>query len=168
VAADLESSSGGKRAAGSGAMQQFISFRIGDEEYAIDIMTVREIKGWTEVTVLPKQPEFILGVLNLRGTIVPIFDLRCRFGLGLTQATKTHVVIIVSVLDRILGLLVDAVSDILTINSDEIRSVPEMDRAVSTEFLSGIIAVNDTMVVLLSLESLFGRDALVATNAIAA
>jgi purine-binding chemotaxis protein CheW len=169
VAAELETSgSGGGRATAAGTMQQFISFRIGDEEYAIDIMTVREIKGWTEVTVLPKQPEFILGVLNLRGTIVPIFDLRCRFGLGLTQATKTHVVIIVSVLDRILGLLVDAVSDILTINSSEIRSVPEMDRAVCTEFLSGIIAVNDTMVVLLSLESLFGRDAFSAATAVAA
>jgi len=156
-----------KPSAGSSTIQQFISFRVGEEDYAIDIMIVREIKGWTDATVLPNQPEFVLGVLNLRGTIVPVFDLRCRFGLGLTKATKSHVVIIVSVLDRILGLLVDAVSDILTVDRDQIRAVPEMDRSISSEFLSGIIAVNDGMVVLLSLEKLFGRETLTAASAAA-
>jgi purine-binding chemotaxis protein CheW len=154
--------------AGAGVPRQFISFRIGDEEYAVDIMAVREIKGWVNTTTLPNQPKFILGVLNLRGTIVPIFDLRCRFGMGLTDATRTHVVIIVSVGDRIIGLLVDAVSDILTVNSNEIRPVPEMDRTVSAEFLSGIITVNDSMVVMLSLENLFSRSALAAASAAAA
>jgi len=156
------------KAAASDATQQFISFRLGDEEYAIDIMAVREIKGWTSTTTLPNQPEFILGVLNLRGTIVPIFDLRCRFGMGLTNATTTHVVIIVSVLDRIMGLLVDAVSDILTINRNEIQAVPEMDRTVSAEFLSGIITVKDSMVVLLSLENLFNRETVAGAEAAAA
>lgn len=143
----------------AGHSKQFISFRICNEEYAIDIMAVREIKGWTDTTTLPNQPEFIRGVLNLRGTIVPVFDMRCRFGMGLTEATPIHVVIIVSVLDRIVGLLVDAVSDILTVNSSEIRPVPEMDRAISAEFLSGIISVNESMVVLLSLEKMFGHGA---------
>jgi purine-binding chemotaxis protein CheW len=143
--------------AGTGRSKQFISFRICKEEYAIDIMAVREIKGWTETTALPNQPEFIRGVLNLRGTIVPVFDLRCRFGMGLTDATATHVVIIVSVLDRIVGLLVDAVSDILTVSSSEIRPVPDVDRTISAEFLSGIISVNDSMVVLLSLEKMFAQ-----------
>ena len=166
-AGSATSDHGGKVAA-SDATQQFITFRIGEEEYAIDIMAVREIKGWTDTTALPNQPEFILGVLNLRGTIVPIFDLRCRFGMGLTNATTTHVVIIVSVLDRILGLLVDAVSDILTVNRNEIQPVPEMDRAVSVEFLSGIITVKDSMVVLLSLEKLFNRETVAATEAAAA
>ncbi|MGA2125480.1 MAG: chemotaxis protein CheW [Xanthobacteraceae bacterium] len=154
--------------ASAGGARQFVSFRIGEEEYAIDIMAVREIKGWTETTALPNQPEFILGILNLRGTIVPIFDLRCRFGMGLTDASKTHVVIIVSVLDRMMGLLVDAVSDILTVSSNEIRPVPDMDRTVSAEFLSGIITVNDSMVVLLSLENLFSRGTLAAAGAVAA
>lgn len=149
-------------------MRQFISFRIGSEEYAIDIMAVREIKGWTDTTSLPNQPKFILGVLNLRGTIVPIFDLRCRFGMGLTDATRSHVVIIVSVLERTIGLLVDAVSDILTVNAAEIKAVPETDRSASSEFMSGIITINDGMVVLLSLENLFGKETLAATNAIAA
>jgi purine-binding chemotaxis protein CheW len=145
--------------AGAGGVKQFISFRIGGEEYAIDIMAVREIKGWTETTSLPNQPQYILGVMNLRGTIVPVFDLRRRFGMGLTEASRSHVVIIVAVLDRIVGLLVDAVSDILTIDSSEIRPVPEMDRGISADFLSGIVSINETMVVILALEELFSRGA---------
>ena len=129
--------------AATGGLKQFISFRIGGEEYAIDIMAVREIKGWAETTSLPNQPQHILGVMNLRGTIVPVFDLRCRFGMGLTEASRSHVVIIVSVLDRIVGLLVDAVSDILTIDSSEIRPVPEMDRGIAADFLSGIVSINE-------------------------
>ena len=154
---------------GAGQPRQFISFKVGSEEYAIDILSVREIKGWTQTTTLPNQPEFVLGVMNLRGAIVPVFDLRCRFGLGLTQATPTHVVIIVTALNRVIGLLVDAVSDILTVNADEIRSVPdtERDRAAS-EFLTGIIAVNDGMVVLLSLEALFGATVIAKSGALAA
>jgi len=167
VAPDMDNLSVEAGQARSGTMRQFISFRVGEEDYAIDIMMVREIKGWTDATTLPNQPEFILGVLNLRGTIVPVFDLRCRFGLGLTRATKGNVVIIVSVLDRTLGLLVDAVCDILTVNGEQIRAVPEMDRTVSAEFLSGIIAMNNNMVVLLSLEALFGREALATANAAA-
>jgi purine-binding chemotaxis protein CheW len=149
----------------AGGPRQFISFKVGAEEYAIDILAVREIKGWISTTVLPNQPEFVLGVMNLRGAIVPVFDLRCRFGQGLTQATRSHVVIIVSTLNRIIGLLVDAVSDILTVNADEIRPVPETERdRAGAEFLAGIIAVNDGMVVLLSLENLFGA-AVVAKGA---
>ncbi|HRE21568.1 MAG TPA: chemotaxis protein CheW [Rhabdaerophilum sp.] len=140
-------------------VMQFISFRVGEEEFAIDIMAVREIKGWTETTTLPNQPDYLLGILNLRGTIVPIYDLRCRFGLGLTTATRTHVVIIVAVLERTVGLLVDAVSDILTARGDAIRPIPDMERQGSTQFFSGIITVNESMVVLLSLEALFERAA---------
>jgi purine-binding chemotaxis protein CheW len=97
--------------------------------------------------------------MNLRGTIVPVFDLRRRFGMGLTEASRSHVVIIVAVLDRIVGLLVDAVSDILTIDSSEIRPVPEMERGLSADFLSGIVSINETMVVILALEELFSRSA---------
>ena len=147
---------------------QFISFRVGEQEFAIDIMAVREIKGWTDTTTLPNQEEYLLGVLNLRGTIVPIYDLRCRFGLGLTVATRSHVVIIVSVLDRTIGLLVDAVSDILTVNSNEIRPVPEMEKSVSNEFLSGLITIGETMVVLLSLETLFAQRPSEDASAVAA
>jgi purine-binding chemotaxis protein CheW len=148
---------------------QFISFKVGTEEYAIDILSVREIKGWTSTTVLPNQPDFVLGVMNLRGAIVPVFDLRCRFGRGMTQTTPSHVVIIVTALNRVIGLLVDAVSDILTVNAEEIRPVPETERErASAEFLAGIIAVNEGMVVLLSLETLFGSTVIAKAAALAA
>jgi purine-binding chemotaxis protein CheW len=148
--------------------RQFVSFRVEDEEYAIDIMAVREIKGWTLITPLPNQPTYVLGVLNLRGAIVPIFDIRCRFGKGLTVATPMHVVIIVSVENRTIGLLVDAVSDILSIDVAEIRPVPELERAAGNEFLSGIIATTTGMVVLLDLENLFRGVVSTAASAQAA
>ena len=85
------------KAAAAALPKQFISFAIGDDQYGVDIMAVREIKGWTEITHLPKQPEYVRGVLNLRGVIVPIIDLRCRFGQGLTEATPLHVIIIVQI-----------------------------------------------------------------------
>ena len=146
----------------TGGQRQFISLKVGSENYAIDILAVREIKGWTSTTVLPNQPDHVLGVLNLRGAIVPVFDLRCRFGQGLTEATRMHVVIIVKVLERTVGILVDAVSDILTVNTGEIRPVPEMERAASIEYFAGIVSVNDGTVVILNLEKLFNQTDLQA------
>lgn len=147
--------------AASSGHSQFISFRVAGEEFAIDIMAVREIKGWSETTPLPNQPEYLLGILNLRGTIVPIYDLRCRFGMGLTTASRMHVVIIVALQERTVGLLVDAVSDILTVSASNVRPIPDMDRNTNcARFLSGIICVKEAMVVLLSLESLFDRTVL--------
>ena len=99
---------------------QFISFAIGDDQYGVDIMAVREIKGWSAVTHLPKQPEYVRGVLNLRGAIVPIVDLRCRFSEGLTETTPLHIVIIVQIGGRQVGLIGDRVLDIVTIKTDEI------------------------------------------------
>jgi purine-binding chemotaxis protein CheW len=146
-------------------LEQFISFRVGTEDYAIDILAVREIKGWTRTTVLPNQPDYVRGVLNLRGAIVPVFDLRCRFGRGTTEATSKHVVIIVSVADRLAGLLVDQVSDILSVAPDAIGPVPELEAGRSQTWLSGIITVNETMVVLLSLDTLFENVTLTSANA---
>ena len=91
---------------------EFISFSIGEEQYGVDIMAVREIKGWTEITHLPKQPEYVRGVLNLRGVMVPIIDLRCRFGQGKTEATALHIVIVVQVEARLIGLLADRVLEL--------------------------------------------------------
>ena len=137
-----------------GRTQQFISFAIGDEGYAIDIMAVREIKGWTETTPLPNQADYIRGVMNLRGIIVPVYDLRCRFGMGRTEASRTHAVIIVATRERMAGLLVDAVSDILTVRTGEICPMPEVEASQSASFLTGVIPVNGAMVVTLSLDEL--------------
>src|SRR5438128_2316938 len=106
--ADASWESGGAAAASSDSTQ-FISFTIGDESYGVDIMAVREIKVWSEITRLPEQPNFVRGVLNLRGAIVPIVDLRCRFGQGMTEATVLHVVIIVQIEGQLVGLLADRV-----------------------------------------------------------
>jgi len=146
----------------SGMMVQFVSFKVDDSEYGIDIMAVREIQGWVKVTTLPNTPEYVRGVLNLRGTIVPIFDLRCRFGNGRTDATTLHVVIIVAVGERTMGLLVDAVSDILTINTEEILPVPEIEARGDQRFLTGLITVQERMVAILEIERLFDIEDLVA------
>ena len=145
----------------SGEAKQYISFVIGNEEYCVDIIHVREIKGWVPVTPLPNSPEFMLGVLNLRGVIVPIFDMRCRFGLGKTEATPLHVMIIVAVGHRVMGILVDAVSDILTVGSNQVMDVPELDQRGDRKFLAGLITHADKMVALLSLEELFDLDSIV-------
>lgn len=142
------------------ATSQYISFRVGEEEYGVDIMLVREIKGWVGVTSLPNTPKYMRGVLNLRGIIVPIFDLRCRFGMDRTEATNLHVVVIVQVGERTMGILVDAVSDILTVTEDDINSVPDIDQRQDGEYLNGLLTVDDRMVGLLNLNALFNLDAI--------
>ncbi len=138
---------------------QFMTFALGAEEYGIDIMAVREIKGWTDTTMIPNAPSHVRGVINLRGIVVPIFDLRVRFGMGRTDATKMHVVIIVSIETRTVGLLVDAVSDIIAVNQDEIRPVPEMGLPKDDSFLEGLVTTSgDRMVTLVSLKNLFGSQ----------
>jgi purine-binding chemotaxis protein CheW len=148
--------------------KQFISFKIGEEEFAIDIMAVREIKGWSPTTTLPSQPSHVRGVMNLRGAIIPIFDLRRRFGMGVTNASSSHVVIVVAVLDRPVGLLVDAVSDILTIETGDIRPVPDSDSGESVDFLTGIVSIKESMVVIISLDKLFARPEATAAQLAAA
>ncbi|OUR76551.1 hypothetical protein A9Q83_14100 [Alphaproteobacteria bacterium 46_93_T64] len=138
--------------------QQFVTFAIGAEEYAVDIMQVREIQAWTEVTILPNQPHYMRGVLNLRGIIVPIFDLRRRFDQGDTEATSIHVVVIIAVGDRIIGILVDRVSDILTIDGSEIRAVPDLDDSGESEHIIGLVTAGERMVALLDTGSLFRHE----------
>lgn len=147
---------------------QLVSFCLGEQTYAIDIMMVREIKVWTEATPLPNTPSFVRGVINLRGVIVPVFDLRERFGQGRTQTTRTHVVVVVSVDSRTLGILVDAVSDILTISRDSIRPVPDSDPMQESAFLSGLVTVEDDMVALISPARLFSREVVTGAQAAAA
>jgi purine-binding chemotaxis protein CheW len=137
---------------------QYITFTVGNEEYGVDIMEVREIKGWSTATRLPNAPIYVRGVINLRGTMVPIFDLRARFGGPVTEATATHVVVILTVGRRIVGILVDTVSDILTIDRAEIRPVPMMEGANTADFIGGLATINGRMVALLRPARLFGFD----------
>lgn len=139
--------------------QQFMTFTIGAEEYGIDIMVVREIKGWSDTTTIPNAPPHVRGVINLRGVVVPIFDLRARFGMGRTEPTKMHVVIIVSAESRTVGLLVDAVSDIISVNQNSIRPVPEMGLPTDDNLLDGLVTSGERMVTLVSLQGLFANRA---------
>jgi len=141
-------------------IRQFLTFTVDGEEYGIDIMTVREIKGWTEATRLPNSPEFMRGVMNLRGLILPIFDLKSRFRLGTTDATDKHVVIIIAVNERNIGILVDTVSDILHVESAHIQPVPETQSAVDHAFINGLISLENRMVVLLNIDALFNLQEL--------
>jgi len=138
--------------------RQFISFTIGDEEYGVDIMAIREIKGWTETTELPNTPDYLRGVLNLRGAIIPVFDLRARFTGHQTRATPRHVTMVVAVGSRVLGMLVDAVADIITVAADAIQPVPEMDASDRANFLAGLVTVEGRMVALLDLHQLFDLE----------
>ncbi|CCD96261.1 MULTISPECIES: chemotaxis protein CheW [unclassified Bradyrhizobium] len=160
----------GQDVAVSENVQQFITFTLGEEEYGIDIMVVREIKGWTETTMIPNAPPHVRGVINLRGIIVPIFDLRARFGTGVTVPTNMHVVIIVAAGTRTVGLLVDTVSDIISVDPKEIRDVPDMGMPTEDQFLEGLVAIQDRMVTLVSLSGLFGMptESIKRTAAVAA
>ena len=133
---------------------QFISFAIGDDQYGVDIMAVREIKGWTDITPLPGQAEYVRGVLNLRGIIVPIIDLRCRFGQGQTKATPLHIAIIVQIANKPIGLLADRVLDIVSLDSTQIKPVPRVAQSSRASFLSGLITTETGMIALIDLPNL--------------
>src|ERR1700742_1433713 len=108
--------------------RQFITFRSGEQEFGAGIMAIREIRGWTETTPLPHAPDYVRGVINLRGVVLPVVDLKARLGLGRTQADPKHVIVVVQAGDRTIGILVDAVSDILTVTGGEIQPTPELAR----------------------------------------
>src|SRR5262249_200802 len=144
---------------GAAGLTEFITFAIGDGQYGVGIMGGREIKDWSNVTHLPRQPEYVRGVLNLRGTMVPIIDLRCRFGQGATEATPMHVVIIVQIDDRQVGLLADRVLDIVSFNPSQIQPVPRIAQGSRTDFLSGLVTVDDAMIALINLPNLLSSPA---------
>ena len=131
---------------------QFVAFTIGEQNYCVDIMSVREIRAWTGATPLPNTADYVRGVINLRGSIVPIVDLRTRFGQGETDPTKSHVVVIVAIEERLNGLLVDSVSDILTVSAENIAAIPETDVGSRVRYLDGLITEEDRMVALIALD----------------
>jgi purine-binding chemotaxis protein CheW len=135
--------------------KQYLTFAVNNEEYGIDIMLVREIKAWVRPTRLPNVPEYLLGVVNLRGVIIPIFDLKARFAIGLTNAIDTSVVIFLALEGLTIGILVDAVSDIINVYREDVRPAPNMDGEVRNEFLSGLVGIDSRMVVLLDVQKLF-------------
>jgi purine-binding chemotaxis protein CheW len=140
------------------APAEFINFAVGDDQYGVDIMSVREIREWSNVTHLPRQQEYVRGVLNLRGVVVPVIDLRCRFGQGLTDCTPTHIIIIVQLEGRQMGLLADQVLDIVSFDQSEVQLVPSVARSQRARFLSGLVTVEGTMIALIDLVHLLSED----------
>ena len=145
-----------------GDYRQYVTFLVGDRLYGVEITLVREIKQWTPTTALPNQPHYTRGVLNLRGTIVPVHDLRVRFGGSLTDATENHVVVIASIGEQSVGILVDAVSDILTVAPDDVRPIPSGARELDLESISGLVTSDDQMIALLDLPRLFPTNDMLA------
>jgi purine-binding chemotaxis protein CheW len=145
----------GSTAARSAAKRaEFISFSIGDDHYGVDIMAVREIKRWLDITNLPQHPDYVRGVLNLRGVIIPIIDLRCRFGQGRTETTPQHIVIIVQIGERQVGLIGDRVIDIVSVDASQIQPVPRTALHETTDFLAGLVTHDEVIIALIDLPHL--------------
>lgn len=141
---------------------ELIAFRIEDQEFCVDIMSVREIRGWTPATPLPQSPDYVRGVINLRGAVLPIVDLRARLGLGKVEPTARHVIIVVHIGARLIGLLVDAVSDILAVSDDALQPVPDVACDIVQSFLTGIVTIDERMISLVSLDRILPEQELAA------
>lgn len=154
-----------------GSVNQYLTFTLAKEEYGVDILRVQEIKGWTPVTQIPNAPAFIKGVLNLRGVIVPIVDLRMRFNLDAVEYTPTTVVIVLSLMhegtERTFGVVVDAVSDVLNIAESDTRPRPDFGTVVDADFIWGLATVDDHMVMLLDIDRLLRPEELDTAAAVA-
>ena len=141
---------------------QVLTFTLGEETYGVDILRVQEIRGWSPVTRIPQTASHVLGVLNLRGSIVPIVDMRMRFSLERAEYTAVTVIIVLSVESsqgrRDFGVVVDGVSDVVDINYADIKAAPELGGQASTEFIKGLASVADRMVMLLDIDRLIGGD----------
>ncbi|MDR3508334.1 MAG: chemotaxis protein CheW [Caulobacteraceae bacterium] len=134
--------------------RELISFRIGEQEFCVDIMAVREIRGWTPATPLPQSPPYICGVINLRGAVLPIMDLSARLGFATAVTSARSVIIVVKVGERMIGLLVDAVSDILMITDDMLQVAPDVACDRVRSFVRGLISIDSRMISLIALDRL--------------
>jgi purine-binding chemotaxis protein CheW len=138
---------------------EFLTFRLGAEEYGIDILKVQEIRSYEAVTTIANAPEFIKGVVNLRGVIVPIVDMRIKFRLDNVDYTQFTVVIILNVAGRVVGMVVDSVSDVTTLSSEHVRPAPQFGSALDTEYIIGLGTVDNRMLILMDIEKLMsGQD----------
>jgi len=147
---------------------QVLTFVLGNETYGVDILRVQEIRGWSAVTKIPHAPPHVLGVLNLRGSIVPIVDLRMRFSLDRAEYTTVTVIIVVSVISaagrRDFGVVVDGVSDVVDVNTEEVKAAPELGAKGATDYIRGLVPVAERMVVLLDIDRLIGSDMVSFSN----
>ncbi|WP_206453205.1 chemotaxis protein CheW [Aurantimonas marina] len=138
---------------GEGNGRELIAFRIGEQEFCVDIMSVREIRGWTAATPLPHAPSYVNGVINLRGAVLPIVDLAARLGFARTEASARSVIIVVRAEHQLFGLLVDAVSDILTVTDDALQPTPDIASELAKQFVRGVMAIEGRMISLIATDN---------------
>jgi purine-binding chemotaxis protein CheW len=149
-----------KTATPQGKPLEFLSFTLGDEEYGIDIQKVQELRGYDAVTKIANAPEHIKGVVNLRGIIVPIIDMRIRFGLDAPSYDQFTVVIVLNIGGRVVGMVVDSVSDVTMLTPEQIKPAPEMGSVLDTDYLIGLGTLDDRMLILVDIDKLMSNDAL--------
>lgn len=133
---------------------EFVTLVAGKQSFCIEITQIREIRRWSPVTLLPHSPDYVLGVINLRGAVIPILDLAAKLGFDAIEPTERHVIIIAAIEERIVGLLVESVSEILGVGVDMVRDTPRAAEDVSTQAIQGIIPVKDDMIKIISLDAL--------------
>ena len=134
--------------------REYLTFRLGDEEYGIDILRVQEIRGYEQPTRIANVPDYIKGVVNLRGVIVPIIDLRLKFNLGAAQYNQFTVVIVLNVNQRVIGAVVDSVSDVLELDAKDIRDAPDLSAIVDSSCIMGLGTLEERMLILIDIEKL--------------
>jgi len=147
----------GSALADSGRLE-VVTFTLGDEEYGIDIQKVQELRGYDAVTRIANAPEFIKGVVNLRGIIVPIIDMRIRFGIGAPSYDQFTVVIVLNIGGRVVGMVVDSVSDVITLSQEQIKPAPEMGSALDTDYLIGLGTLEERMLILVDIDRLMSSE----------
>ena len=146
------------------ASGEYLSFTLGNEQYGVDILKVQEIRGYDQVTRVPDAPDYIKGVINLRGTIVPVIDLRLKLRLENASYDAFTVMIVLNVDQRVVGIVVDSVSDVIELAAEQIRPTPEFGAAVDTRFINGIGTQDDRMLILLDIETLLDTAEMVDTR----
>ncbi|MBK1722868.1 chemotaxis protein CheW [Thiocystis violacea] len=134
--------------------REYLTFTLGDEEYGIDILKVQEIRGYDAVTKIANSPAFIKGVINMRGVIVPIIDMRLKFNLGQVEYNQFTVVIILNIAGRVIGMVVDGVSDVIALGRDKISSAPEFGAVMDTDYIDGLTTLEDRMIIMVDIEKL--------------
>ncbi len=149
-----------------GALQEYLTFVLGAEEYGIEILKVQEIRGYDAVTRIANTPDFIKGVINLRGHIVPIIDLRIKFNLGKVEYNEFTVVIILSISARVIGIVVDGVSDVLTLSAAQVSPVPDLVSDIDNKYLLGLGTVDDRMLILVDIERLMSSQDMALVEAV--
>jgi len=137
---------------------EYLVFSLGEEHYAVDILKVQEIRGYENVTRIANAPAFIKGVTNLRGVIVPIVDLRLKFQLGQAEYTTQTVVIVINIGERVVGIVVDGVSDVISLAADQVLPPPEFGARMNSDFLAGLATVNDHMLLIMDIEHMMTSD----------